>query len=227
MITGTAASGTVNQGLFISNNTIVGSNTSTGTITLMGNATGNSSIETSGTILSQSGDITLTGDRSILLNSNAEITSTDGDITLRANQGTTPTAGNFVGIKLNDATITTNGTGNILLEGRGGDQAGTAIHHGIFLTEGSLIESTATTATDTTAGITLRGLGGAGTTDNMGIRIGDNNGGTVRSSAGAILLVGTGGAGTGGAFTAPGKGSVSGASRGMVLVTWFSRFFHF
>src|SRR5262249_39023791 len=55
--------------------------------------------------------------RNVVVASGASVSSTTGDVTLRANQQATPTAGNFFGITVLGA-ITTD-SGSILLVGRG------------------------------------------------------------------------------------------------------------
>lgn len=64
------------------------------------------------------GDVTLSAARSVLIESGASITTTTGNVVVRANQNATPLAGAFNGITIS-GTIATQG-GGITLAGRGG-----------------------------------------------------------------------------------------------------------
>jgi hypothetical protein len=63
-------------------------------------------------VLSGTGAATLKASRNITLASGSRIETVNGMITLEANQQATQTAGNFVGLAANNATIQTTGTGN-------------------------------------------------------------------------------------------------------------------
>ena len=136
--------------------------------------------------------VSLTAGRNISLATGSSITTVDGGITLQANQQATPTAGDFIGIDVNGAAITTTGSGNVELTGRGGDDALTGNHYGIRMQNSATIQSTATGATAGT--ITIDGTGGAGTSDNHGVWI-VNSGSQVTSLDGDIQISGTAGAG--------------------------------
>jgi len=138
------------------------------------------------------GAIAITAARDIAMASGSSIAIVNGNVTLDANQGGTATSGTFNGIDLNNAIITTTGTGNIQLTGRGGD-SGTQ-NYGVNLRGGSSITSSATGATAGT--ISVSGTGGAGTTDNTGVRIEDSTT-DIQSVDGNIAITGTGGAGSG------------------------------
>jgi hypothetical protein len=145
----------------------------------------NSAIVTSGP-----GQVLLTADRNLQLSSGASITAVDGGITLEANKSGTAT-GDFVGIAINNANITTSGNGNILLDGTGGGS--TSNRHGVVIDGGSIVSSTKTVAGG--GGITILGIGGAGL-DSDGIRIVGSFGQptprpVVRSAVGAIQLTGS------------------------------------
>ena len=136
------------------------------------------------------GGVSVTVSREIVLNAGASITTSSGDVTLNANVAGTQT-GNFDGVELNNATITTSGSGNISLSGHGGDTG--SDNRGIFLESGAMISSTATGASAGT--ITLTGFGGDAADDGNGI---DLTVGTVISTVdGNIALNGTAGDGTG------------------------------
>jgi CHAT domain-containing protein len=155
-------------------------------------------IETSGT--GGSGDITLDagavidwssgnglelrGDRSIILNPGSRITSTAGDIVLKANQGSVTTSGNFTGINLDNAEISTT-SGAIRLTGRGGDTG--SDNYGVHVQNGSEI--------GTVSGpIALTGTGGIGTGSNHGVLI-QGSGTQIKSINGTIFIEGIAGSG--------------------------------
>ncbi len=127
--------------------------------------------------------------RNIVMNSGSSITTLDGDITLSANQAATA-LGNFTGIFLNDADITST-TGDISITGASGIGTGT-FNQGVRV-NASVVESTGTTSAD--AGkITIMGTGGAGdaATGNSigGVYVSDS---TIISDAGDIMVTGQGG----------------------------------
>jgi hypothetical protein len=133
------------------------------------------------------GNISLTATQNIVLAANAgsAIKTKDGSITLQANQGAAPTGGNFVGIDVNGATVQSSGAGAILIKGRGGNDATTAGHDGVFVHGGSTISSSGT------GSLTIDGAGGAGTDDNYGVIVADASS-LVTSVSGAIQITGQG-----------------------------------
>ncbi len=136
----------------------------------------------------------LTSGRNILLHPGSSLTTVDGDLTLVANMQDTPSAGIFAGIFLDGATIATTGRGNVLLQGRGGDETPSFSLVGILITtQAQLISASAVADAGT---ITLQGVGGMASTGASGIIISDRNT-LVSSVSGAIRLAGTGGAATG------------------------------
>ena len=142
---------------------------------------GNSSFGTSNLTVLTVGNIVLSGASPV-----AQISVSDGNVTLSANSAGTAT-GSFTGIRLSGASsITSMGTGNISLTGRG---AGTAANTlGISVETGAMIQSTATAAGAGT--ITLEGTGGTGTVSNDGVRVSGTNS-SVKSAGGAIQITGT------------------------------------
>ncbi len=137
--------------------------------------------------------ISLTTIRNISVGSGSTL-SGGASISLSANRKALATSGVFTGIDINGGTITTSGTGNILLQGRGGDAIlGLTSDHGINVHNGGLVQSTAAGAV---AGkITLDGIGGPGGDANLpawGVVI---SSAAVNSVDGDILLHGQGGAG--------------------------------
>ena len=118
---------------------------------------------------------------------NAAVSSVNGALTLSANQQTIATTGTFVGIDLNNASVTTTGTGALSLSGRGGSTGNG--NFGVRLrgtTTGSIVETTGT------ASITVNGAAGSLTdTTAFGIQL-INTGSTVRKSTGvgSVTLIG-------------------------------------
>lgn len=166
----------------------------TGTVDIDLTATGtNNTIEfTGGFDLETTTSIVMATTRNIRLGNGTHL-STEGEdgIKLSANQQTIAGQGNFVGIEINGATITTSMDGDIVLEGRGGN-TGTG-NHGIVLRNEAVIEST---STDSTAGsITLTGVGGNGNLGNYGVRLMTDA--EIKSAIGNIAITGTGGDGVG------------------------------
>ena len=151
------------------------------------------------------GRITVTGNpsyanpgaRNILVDSGAAVTVVNGSLTLDADQGTALT-GKFVGIDLNNALLTSTGTGAISLYGRGGggdvSNDPTAIEQiGIRVQRAAVVASTSTAPGAGT--ITLVGTGGAGQYRNFGVDLEGLYGRTtgVSSATGAIQISGQGG----------------------------------
>ena len=141
-----------------------------------------------------SGTISLTTTVDITLSVGSSISVVDGALNLSANQQAVPTTTNFEGIALNGATLTTSGTGNIVLLGKGGANAGDSLHRGIHLTGGSAI--TSTSGVPGAGTITLNGIGGPGIASNTGVEV-EQPATAVTSVIGDISITGQGGAGTG------------------------------
>lgn len=138
-------------------------------------------------------NLAIATDRSIRLFDGSSLTTNDGDIQLTAlNEG--DASGDLRGIGLDNAAITSTGQGQILLTGTG-TSAGPAsdFRVGVWLENGSVISSTATTPLAGT--IAMNGLGGSGTRRNNGVLI--ESASTVASAAGDIVITGDGGQGTG------------------------------
>ncbi len=103
----------------------------------------------------------------------------DGNVSIMGN-ATGTTAGNSPGVDMN-ATITSHGTGDIMVTGRGGADGGTGV---VF--DGGFHS----TATGPNAGtITLDGRGGSGATGSPGLTF---NGGSITSVDGDITITGQG-----------------------------------
>ncbi|KAA0139306.1 hypothetical protein FYZ48_11765 [Gimesia chilikensis] len=164
----------------------------TGSITL--DATDTLTVDLATTISTLgTGAILLTSNRNIKLNSGSNLKTVNGGITLLANDGGL-TAGDFIGVEADNATISTTGTGNILITGFGGADVVTSDHHGILLHSGTTVSSSASGIDAGT--ITINGTAGEGINDNHGVII-DGAGTNVTSADGAIGITGTTDYGTG------------------------------
>ncbi len=141
-----------------------------------------SSVSTTG-----SGAIFLTASREINVNSGAAISVVDGKMELDANQGTQATTGNFAGILLNNATLTTSGQGAIELNGRSGNEGNG--NTGVLMQHGATIRSTSTAAT--AGGITVNGIAGGGDSGSRGVSMQDA-GTAITTVRAAITVTGSG-----------------------------------
>jgi Ca2+-binding RTX toxin-like protein len=151
-------------------------------------ATINGSVATTG-----SGAINVTVGSNIVLGSGSSLTTVDGGITLSANADGGQDA-DFVGIEANNATIQTNGTGDIHLIGHGAETGGdTSNRHGVYLQSGATVGSTSSGMTAGT--ITITGTGGDGTSINCGVFL-TSSGTAITSVDGAIAIFGNGGNGS-------------------------------
>ncbi len=146
--------------------------------TLMVNAVGTINLSGSSADFSVSGSgvAALTTQRDIQI-AGGSVTSVDGNILLRANQEATATTGNFRGIYIVSASVTSTGTGMTTLQGRGGDDA--SLQAGVFV-DTSLVSGKI---------VSITGRGGAG----GGNAVGVYNAGTLRSTGGGITITGFGG----------------------------------
>lgn len=145
-----------------------------------------STIATSGT-----GSVSLTTSRNVVVSTGAALSTVDGGIVLTANQQPSATSGNFSGISIS-GSVTTTGTGNIVLKGTGGTDSTTSLHMGVDVL-GGVVRSTATRAD---AGkISIVGVGGVGTADNDGVAV-EGAGASVESVSGDIQITGTAGNGS-------------------------------
>lgn len=164
----------------------------TGSVTL--DATDTLTVDLATTISTLgTGAILLTSNRNIKLNSGSNLKTVNGGITLLANDGGLA-AGDFIGVEADNATISTTGTGNILITGFGGADVVTSDHHGVFLHSGTTVSSTASGIDAGT--ITINGTAGEGINDNHGVMI-DGAGTNITSADGAIGITGTTDYGTG------------------------------
>lgn len=157
-------------------------------------------------------------DRNILVAPGATVSTTSGGITFEANQQAVPTAGNFTGISI-QGIVTSTGSGNLILKGRGGNDAATGSHRGVALFGGTV----SSTGTGT---ITVVGTGGSGTSLNSGVDV-EGAAALLTSASGAIDITGVAGDGTadgaigvlastGGKITATGTATITISGTGAV-----------
>ncbi|HNB51326.1 MAG TPA: hypothetical protein PK530_05265 [Anaerolineales bacterium] len=148
----------------------------------------NANILTSG-----SGTITIKCSYNIVLSSGSSLETVNGGITVEANQQATASTGTFVGIDLNNGTIKTDGTGNVILLGKGGNTLDNNI--GIRLQAGAQVLSTLTTVG--AGSLSLNGaVPSVARAANTGVQL-TGTATQISSSIGAISLIGISG-GTGG-----------------------------
>ena len=140
---------------------------------------------------SGSGSVSLTTLRDITMGLGASVNTVDGGITVSANAAGTHTD-SFVGISLDNAKITTSGTGNISLTGTGSG-SDVSSRHGIRLQNGAQIETTGTGLMIGEGKITLTGTGGAGISANWGVYIVGTNSKLTSTGSGDIQVTGNGG----------------------------------
>jgi len=83
--------------------------------------------------------LSISTSRNIVVSSGAIVKTVDGALTLRANQQSAPTDGDFVGVDVR-GTVETTGSGTIQVNGRGGSGTG-ANNHGVNVASGAKITS--------------------------------------------------------------------------------------
>ncbi len=105
----------------------------------------------------------------------------NGGLSFDANPNATWT-GNSSGIDLNNATLSTSGTGGILLRGHGGNSGSSNI--GVYAHDQTVLQSTGL------GQMALLGFGGEGVSNNRGVQISDTS---ITSAAGNIQITGRGG----------------------------------
>ena len=122
----------------------------------------------------------------IVLTSGASLKTSSGNITLSANQQATPTAGNFAGVTVNDATIQATGSGTVTVMGTGGNDSG-GDQYGVLVEAGGEISG------GTTTGVGVMGTGGAvgSLGDNYGVYVTGSDS-QVTSGGGNVSVTGQG-----------------------------------
>lgn len=160
------------------------SGTSTSTTVAISLPNSNSDITSSGT-----GTVSLTATRNISFGNGSSISTVNGGITLNANTAAT-TTGDFDGILLNGATLSSTGSGGVSLNGTGGTSGG-GTHNGV-----QFVSGTGPTISSSGGAIQITGVGGTGTSTNMAGILVDS--GTITATGTAtITLTGTGGVSSG------------------------------
>ncbi|MBK6589387.1 MAG: Ig-like domain repeat protein [Acidobacteria bacterium] len=145
-------------------------------------------------ILTGTGAATLAASRNIAMASGSSITTVNGNLTLNANQQATPTPGYFYAVDLQNATLTTSGRGNIVINGKGGSD--TVAAPGVFSSLGLFVNGTGSIRSTSSAAdaglITIDGRGGnTGATGTVGVLIAGQA--TIASVSGDISLDAVGG----------------------------------
>ena len=182
------------------------------------------------------GNATLKASRNIALASGSSIQTVNGSLTLEANQQTTATAGNFVGVDLSAALVEVTGTGALSIKGRGGnDNSGN--QYGVWAQLGAdIVGGTAGSSTSiegvggdsagqfnfgtylTGAIASLTSHGGDVTVDGVGggTAASSQNRGVYLSSTGSTQVTFISAGGTG-AVRVTGTGGMGAGSQGVVV----------
>ncbi|TWU57052.1 Bacillopeptidase F precursor [Rubripirellula tenax] len=147
-----------------------------------------------GATLSTTGDgnLSIIADRNFFASKNAGLSTQNGDITVVGNRTADAAAGDFSGIELQQ-TVVTSITGDIRLDGRGGDEVDGQGNAGVRIAADSQVTSTGFGPSAGT--LTIAGTGGDGARINAGVEIADA-GTRISSIDGDIAITGTGGIGT-------------------------------
>jgi len=141
-------------------------------------------------VCSGTGIATVKASHSVLLNSGSTIVTMNGNMVVEANQLSTPTSGNFIGLQLNaNAFLEVLGTGAATIKGKGGNTGANNI--GIFLSGGTIKGGMTGTQ------LNITGTGGVSTGNaNHGVSL---NGAlaAIRAIGGSVNITGVaGGTGT-------------------------------
>ncbi|MCA9215242.1 MAG: autotransporter-associated beta strand repeat-containing protein, partial [Planctomycetales bacterium] len=132
------------------------------------------------------GSVNIWAYRNIHIDTGSSITTFAGDMNLSANGLEVPVSGDFTGIELNSASLTST-HGNVSLGAVGGD--GLSEQMGVAITGGSHIETGG-------PGISIAAVGGRGSGDaNIGVYIADNS--SLTTIDGNVTIYGTGGSSLG------------------------------
>ncbi|WP_157607499.1 beta strand repeat-containing protein, partial [Runella limosa] len=166
-------------------------------------------------VLSGTGAAVIKASRNIAFsNGTASLETTNGNLTLEANQQATASTGNFVGVSVNGATVRVNGTGTLSVKGKSGTDS--AINQfGVVVQNGGVISG------GTSATATIEGSAGAGSANsNIGVYVTGTNA-RITSLGGNVSVIGLNNSasasstcrgvavGTNGTITAGGSGNVS------------------
>ncbi|NBB22527.1 choice-of-anchor D domain-containing protein, partial [Runella sp. CRIBMP] len=163
--------------------------------------------------LSGTGTATVKASKNLTVNTGASLITQNGNLIVEANQQTTPTTGDFVGVDVNGGTLKVTGSGLTLVKGKGGTT--NSDRYGIVVQNGGLIEAGNNS-------LTVQGTGGGGiVSNNYGVLVTDPNS-KITSSGGNVSVTGQGG-GNGNAFNNYGvylasSGLISAGGTGTVTV---------
>ncbi|MCP1381124.1 choice-of-anchor D domain-containing protein, partial [Runella salmonicolor] len=163
--------------------------------------------------LSGTGTATVKASKNLTVNTGGSLITQNGNLTVEANQQTTPTTGDFVGVDVNGGTLKVTGSGLTLVKGKGGTT--NSDRYGIVVQNGGLIEAGNNS-------LTVQGTGGGGiVSNNYGVLVTDPNS-KITSSGGNVSVTGQGG-GNGNAFNNYGvylasSGLISARGTGTVTV---------
>ncbi len=135
------------------------------------------------------GTLTVTASQDVVLANGAAVSTADGALAILANQGPTPAAGDFSGINVIGGSVQTTGAGDLLLQGRGGNDPGTSLHVGVLLQGGTLVQATGT------GSVSVTGTGGQGGANNAGVGV-EGSTTQVTAAAGNVTVTGVAGNGT-------------------------------
>ena len=185
------------------------------------NVAANANLITSGT-----GTITVRVSKNVAMAAGSSFETVNGGIIIEANLQAVATSGTFIGINNNNGLVRSTGTGQISVNGRGGntatDQYGVLVFNGgdiIGGTSGTVtvqgtggatsigqghlgvyVTGTGSSITSNGASVLITGIGGGGgaTTNNDGVAV--TNSAIVNSggAASTVTIIGTGGPGSGG-----------------------------
>jgi hypothetical protein len=136
-------------------------------------------------------EMLLRSERSIIVNTGAVVSTVNANLTLSANQQSTPTSANFVGVTV-VGTVSSTGTGNVLVRGKGGDSSSNS---GINVNGGRISGGIAGST------VTVQGTGGGGAvSDQRGVTT-TGALGRITSLGGNVIVTGQGGGGGTGQFS--------------------------
>lgn len=154
-------------------------------------------------LLSGTGSASLTAARNISFGSGTTLSVVHGDLTLSANQQTPATAGNYIGIELNNATVHSSGSGQVAVSGRGGTggegaSSTVGLQHGVSVYGGGVLRGGVSG--------TLRVTGTGGNSvwgENIGVKLGATAG-TITTLGANVEVTGQGSGGNN--FGGPSRG---------------------
>ena len=133
--------------------------------------------------ITTTGAITTTTTDNTFINNGATVQTANSDISITG--GTSPTTGlNFDGVGIDTGIVQTTGSGNIALNGTGGNDGASDGYRGIDIYNSGTVQATGT------GSIALTGMGSNGNSQNRGIFC--RNSAVIAATSGTITLNGTG-----------------------------------